>query len=60
MNNVEYLTENIEQVRILIADTEKRMSAGEEWLDAQLETLKRHLKDLHRQLAKISPLELVG
>jgi hypothetical protein len=36
------------------------MTAGEEWLDAQLDTLKRHHKDLRKQLAEVMQPELVG
>jgi hypothetical protein len=60
MDNIQYLEDNIDQVETLIADTEERMTAGEEWLDAQLDTLKRHQKDLRRQLAETAQPELVG
>jgi len=60
MDNFEYLEENIAQVGYLITDTENRMAAGEEWLDAQLDTLKRHLKDLRKQRAEVKQLELVS
>ena len=60
MSNIEYLTENIEQVETLIENTEERISAGEEWLDAQLITLKRHLKVLYQKLAEVAQPELVG
>jgi hypothetical protein len=54
------LEDNIDQVETLIVDTEERMIAGEEWLDAQLDTLKRHRKDLRKQLAEAMQPELVG
>jgi hypothetical protein len=60
MDNIQYLEDNIGQVEALIADTEERMTAGEEWLDAQLDTLKRHQKDLRKQLAEAAQPELVG
>jgi len=60
MTNIEYLEENIEEVKTLIADTEAQMTAGEDWLDAQLGTLKRHLKDLRKQLIEATQPELVG
>ena len=60
MDNIEYLEENIDQVKVLIADTEKRIVAGEDCLDAQLGTLKRHLNDLCRQLAEATKPELVA
>jgi len=60
MDNIKYLEENIGQVRTLIRETEKRIATGEEWLDAQLNTLKRHLKDLCKQLAEAKKPELVG
>jgi predicted nucleic acid-binding Zn-ribbon protein len=60
MDNIQYLENNIDQVETLIADTEERMTAGEEWLDAQLDTIKRHRKDLRKQLAEAMQPELVG
>jgi len=39
---------------------EKRIAAGEEWLDAPLDTLKRHLKDLCKQLSNANKPELIG
>jgi chaperonin cofactor prefoldin len=60
MDNIQYLEDNIDQVETLIADTKERMTAGEEWLDAQLDTLKRHQKDLRKQLAEAAQPELVG
>jgi hypothetical protein len=60
MDNIKYLEDNIVQVKVFIADTEERMAAGEEWLDASYLTLKRHLKDLCKQLAEAREPELVG
>jgi len=60
MDNIAYLEENIDQVKKLIEDTEKQIASGEEWLDAQLGTLKRHLKDLRKQFAEVTEPELVG
>ena len=59
MTNTKYLEENIEEVETLIADTEKQIATGEDWLDAQLSTLKRHLKDLRNQLVETAQPELV-
>ena len=58
--NIKYLAENIEEVETLIADTEEQIATGEDWLDAQLGTLKRHLKDLRKQLTEAAQPELVG
>ena len=52
MKNIEYLRENINQVKAFIADTEQRITDGEWWLDAQLGSLKFHLNDLRTQLVK--------
>jgi len=60
MNNIQYLEENIEEVETLIADTEEQIATGGDWLDAQLGTLERHLKDLRKQLTEASQPELVG
>ena len=60
MDNIKYLAENIEQVETLIAETEKQIATGEDWLDAQLGTLKRHLNDLRNQLVSATQPELVG
>ena len=60
MDNIEYLKKNIVQVKELISDTEKQIANGGVLLDAQLHTLKRHLKDLRTQLAEATEPELVG
>ena len=60
MDNIKYLAENIEQVETLIAETEEQIATGEDWLDAQLGTLKRHLNDLRNQLVSATQPELVG
>ena len=60
MDNIKYLAENIEQVETLIAVTEEQIATGEDWLDAQLGTLKRHLNDLRNQLVSATQPELVG
>jgi len=52
MNNIKRLKQYISQVEILIADTEKRIAIGDEWLDAQLISLEHRLSDFHVQLAK--------
>ena len=59
-DNVKYLEDNIEQTEAFIADEEERKAAGEEWLDGSLHTLKKHLKDLRKQLAEATMPELVG
>ena len=50
MDNIKYLEDNIDQVKELIAETEQQMADGGVLLDAQMYTLKRHLKDLRAQL----------
>ena len=60
MDNIEYLEKNIDQIKELITDTEKQIADGGTLLDAQLHTLKRHLKDLRKQLAEAMQPELVG
>jgi len=60
MDNIKYLEDNIDQVKELIADTEKQIEYGGVLLDGQLHTLKRHLKDLCKQLAEAMEPELVG
>ena len=60
MNNINYLEENILQVRVFIKNTEQRIAAGEQWLDAQLASLKYHLSDLCNQLAEATKTEVNG
>jgi len=57
MNNIERLKKYISQVEGFIADTEKRIAGGAEWLDAQLGSLKRLLDDLCRQLDEATEQE---
>ena len=57
MNNIERLKKYISQVEGFIADTEKRIAGGAEWLDAQLGSLKRLLDDLCRQLDEATKQE---
>ena len=50
MNNIERLKEYISRVEGLVANTKRRMTHGEGWLDAQLASLEHHLDDLRKQL----------
>lgn len=61
MNNIQYLKDNIDEVNQLIANAEDRAESGEQFLDAHLSTLNRHLADLKKQLIEAEEtLALVG
>jgi len=57
MNNIERLKKYISQVEGFIADTEKRIAGGAEWLDAQLGSLNLQLGDLRKQLIEATEQE---
>ena len=57
MVNIERLEKYIRQLEKLVEDTERRMVAGAEWLDAQLGSLKLQLGDLRAQLAEATEPE---
>jgi hypothetical protein len=49
MDNIERLNKYINRAERLVADTERRIAAGEGWLDIQLDSLQYHLDNLHKQ-----------
>ena len=50
MDNIAYLTKNIEQVQSFIAKAEQKVAVGEWWMVAQVDSFKYHLDDLRKQL----------
>lgn len=52
MDNIQYLKDNIVEVKKFIARDEEKLRNGELSLDLQLSTFQRHLKDLEKQLAE--------
>ena len=57
MDNIERLNKYINRVEGLVADTEKRIAAGEGWLDIQQDSLKYHLGNLRKQLIEATEQE---
>lgn len=52
MDNIEYLKNNIVEVKNIISDLEIRNEDGEPGLEATIHTFNRHLKDIENQLAE--------
>ena len=57
MDNIERLNKYINRAERLVADTERRIAAGEGWLDIQLDSLVYHLDNLRAQLAEATEPE---
>jgi len=57
MDNIAYLKNSIEQVKSFIARAEQKVTAGEWWMVAQLDSFKYHLADLRKRLDEATKLE---